>query len=186
MRHLIVDLEATCWSREGPDGVRWAEFQERNSEIIEIGAVLVTDGAVERDFTTFVKPTSVPQLSPYCTNLTSIRQEDVDAAETFDLAFPRFVRWVGLDPAELVFGSWGEFDRIMLQKECLRHGLTYPFVNHVNLKSLFAETYRCKPRGAKRALKKLKLTPEGTPHRGIDDARNIARIFLKMQEPLSK
>ncbi|HWO78436.1 MAG TPA: 3'-5' exonuclease, partial [Bacillus sp. (in: firmicutes)] len=38
--------------------------------------------------------------------------------------------------------------------------------------------------GMARALEMLKLPLEGTHHRGIDDARNIAKIFVRIFDKL--
>src|SRR5690606_9423331 len=62
--------------------------------------------------------------------------------------------------------------------DCRRHGLEFPasFERHVNLKKEFARLMRVKLCGMKRALVHAGLPLAGTHHRGIDDARNIARL----------
>jgi inhibitor of KinA sporulation pathway (predicted exonuclease) len=62
--------------------------------------------------------------------------------------------------------------------DCQRHGLPFPplLEQHINLKQAFAEWKHIKPCGMKAALAMLNLPLEGQHHRGIDDARNIARI----------
>lgn len=50
------------------------------------------------------------------------------------------------------------------------------FRNHVNLKQFFADVHDRKPCGMRKALNILGLELLGKHHRGIDDARNIARI----------
>jgi len=66
-------------------------------ETIEIGAFRVLpDELYSGDtFQTFVRPTRFPQLSDFCTGLTSIKQGDVDGAERFPGAFSGFLDWVG-------------------------------------------------------------------------------------------
>ncbi|MEN9576703.1 MAG: hypothetical protein RL514_4558 [Verrucomicrobiota bacterium] len=51
-------------------------------EIIEIGAVAVRaeDGVPLAEFQSFVRPVRHPRLTPFCTQLTSIQQTDVDGA----------------------------------------------------------------------------------------------------------
>ena len=52
--------------------------------------------------------------------------------------------------------------------------------NHISLKHQYAEIKGLrKPIGMGRALKKERLELDGTHHRGIDDARNISKIFSK-------
>lgn len=170
-RYLVIDLEATCAS---DDAVPREEM-----EIIEIGAVLV-DGATlapEDEFQAFVRPTVHPVLTPYCRELTSIRQEDVDAARPFPEVLDALVRWLRGRPA--LFSSWGRFDRSQIHRDCARHRIANPFAEeHLDLKARFSEVLRKRSRyGMARALVLCGVEAEGTPHRGIDDARNIARLL---------
>ncbi len=51
---------------------------------------------------------------------------------------------------------------------------------HINIKHAYAAFRQVKPCGMEKALSLAKLPLEGTHHRGLDDARNIARITLTM------
>lgn len=84
-----------------------------------------------------------------------------------------------LDPYCPTFCSWGEYDRHQFLADCKLHGVLYPFgEDHLNIKKMFAQNLGLKKSyGMKKAMKILELQLEGTHHRGIDDARNIARIF---------
>ena len=70
---LIVDLEATCWENRG---TRKGDPQSiRNMEIIEFGCALATRAGELLDSMSFlVRPAKNPQLSEFCTTLTSITQ----------------------------------------------------------------------------------------------------------------
>lgn len=169
--YLVVDLEATC-----DDGGR---MPREEMEIIEIGAVLVdaaTLTPVDR-FQTFVRPVRHPRLTPFCTGLTSITQADVDPAPAFPVAMQRLTRWIG--GRDALFCSWGDYDRDQFARDARRHGVTLPFgARHLNLKRAFGERIgeRRGP-GTGQALRRVGLRFEGTPHRGIDDACNIARLL---------
>jgi len=167
--HIVIDLEATCWEK----GTRPARM-----ETIEIGAVKLVGSPleVESEFSTFVRPFDEPELSEFCTGLTGIRQSDVDAAPLFPEALMQLVDWV--DAEDVVLCSWGEYDRGQIEVDCKRHGIDVPAItrDHVNLKRRFAEQQNRKPCGMRHALRLLGLELEGAHHRGIDDARNIARI----------
>jgi len=166
-RYLIVDLEATCWEGNAPS----------QNEIIEIGAVVYQRGPGNlAEFQTFVRPLLQPVLSPFCRELTRIKQSDVDAALAFPEAFGRFTTWTR-DYEPFTLASWGDYDRKQMLSDCELHGVAYPFDSHVNLKAAFAEYRNARPCGMFKALRKLGLPLEGTHHRGIDDARNIARIL---------
>lgn len=170
MNYVIVDLEATCW-QTGQTPARM--------EIIEIGAVFMPSAASEptREFGKFVRPVSEPELSDFCKSLTTIKQEDVNRAEIFAEVFPQFLEWIGAE--KFVICSWGAYDIKQFRIDCERHGIEFPasFNNHINLKKEFARLENIKkPCGMTGALAMLGIRLEGTHHRGIDDARNIAKI----------
>jgi 3'-5' exoribonuclease 1 len=169
VRYIIVDLEATCW-----ENVRDYD----RMETIEIGAVELPAGDAPpgREFSRFIRPVAEPQLSDFCQRLTTIRQRDVDGADYFWAVFPEFLSWIGTEP--FILCSWGEYDLTQFRVDCRRHGLIFPasFERHLNLKKQFARIFGCKVSGMARALAQAGLPLEGTHHRGIDDARNIARL----------
>ena len=169
MRYIIVDLEATCW-----ENVRDYD----RMEIIEIGAIELPacNEPPSREFTQFIRPVVERELSEFCRRLTTIRQRDVDAAHEFWSVFPSFLEWIGNDP--FILCSWGEYDLTQFRTDCNRHGFAFPrsFERHINLKKEFARLMSVKVCGMERALSLVGLPLEGTHHRGIDDARNIARL----------
>lgn len=150
--------------------------------MIEIGAVLLDGKTLETvsEFGTFIKPVRHPVLTPFCTKLTTISQADVDGAPLFPEALAQLKAWLEPFP-EYLFASWGAYDRGQFLQDCAFHGLPYPFSEaHLNLKKAFAEAKGLKKRpGMGQALGMLGLELEGTHHRGIDDARNMARIVAR-------
>ena len=175
---LIIDLEATCWERnEGHYG---------ENEIIEIGSVILdSDYEILGEIQRFVRPVRNPVLSEFCKRLTSIAQSDVDSAQTFPEVLQDFQNQVehisGQRLPDLLFCSWGDYDRNQLMRDCVYHKIPYPFGPHRNIKKEFARWRHIKPVSIPRALTIIGLPWEGTHHRGIDDARNIARIFRHEQ-----
>jgi len=171
MRYIIADLEATC-DEQG--------FPLDRMETIEIGAICLNSagGPVVGEFGAFVRPVVTRTLSAFCTTLTGITQSDVESAEPFYDVFARFVEWCTGEGEPFVFGSWGNYDLTQLQRDCARHKTAFPaaLLRHINIKAEFSRQYAVKPMGMMGALKHLKITPEGRHHRGIDDARNIAKI----------
>ena len=171
--YLVIDLEATC-----DDG---GAVPKNQMEIIEIGAVLV-DGrsfAAKAEFQRFVRPLRHPILTPFCRQLTSITQAEVDAAETFPRVLGQLREFMAATPRLPLFCSWGNYDKNQFQLDAGFHGVKLPFgPDHLNLKNAFSEALGTRKRfGMAGALRCLGLTLEGTHHRGIDDARNIARIL---------
>lgn len=157
-------------------------------EIIEIGAVELASstGPAGREFGAFVKPITSQELSDFCKQLTSIRQEEVTTAEMFPAVFVLFLQWIGVEP--FVLCSWGAYDLNQFRRDCNLHRLQLPatFENHVNLKQEFARQRGLRPMGMKRALGRSGIPLRGTHHRGMDDARNIAalaQIILPQRSP---
>lgn len=170
-RYLVIDFEATCCNL--------GTVPRQEMEIIEFGAVM-TDGdfRVVDEFQSFVKPVRHPQLTPFCMQLTSIRQQDVDGAPTFPECIDAFKAWLHRYN-DFAFCSWGDYDRTQLQQDCDFHRIPNPVsAQHCNVKQMFSEHQSLKKKyGLSGAIPKAGLTFSGTQHRGIDDARNIARLL---------
>lgn len=172
---LVVDLEATCWGD--------ALHPREDMETIEFGAVLVrmSDLKPIDERCWFIKPQLHPKLSDYCTGLTSVTQGQVDAGLAFEEVSVQISAWLELYREGLGWGSWGNFDKHQLQKDARRCAIQSPLepYTHTNLKNAFAHHHQLgKPRpGMERALELCGMSVEGAHHRGIDDARNIARML---------
>ncbi len=135
------------------------------------------DYGILDEFFSFVRPVRYPVLSTYCKQLTGISQKDVDTAPTFPNVLANFVEWLG-DPSQYSFCSWGEFDQFLLMQSCRFHRVSYPFDSeYIDIRPEFSEVVSGRNVSMPRALEMLGLTHEGRLHRGIDDARNIARIW---------
>lgn len=168
---LIVDLEATCWENEPPKG--------QQSEILEIGYALVNldTGEVEKNAGIIIRP-SKSTVSPFCTSLTTITPEMASKGVDIDIAIHRMTNHLGsLKKYPLV--SWGDYDVKMLRKTFPRD---YPFADrHLNLKLVWAlVSGHPKEVGMETALKVENIPLDGTHHRGVDDARNIAKLALRV------
>jgi inhibitor of KinA sporulation pathway (predicted exonuclease) len=172
---LVVDLEATCWAEgRGP---------REDMETIEFGAVLVRMSDLqpidERSW--FIKPKLHPVLSEFCTQLTSITQGQVNAGLPFEKVSELIAEWLEPHRERLGWGSWGNYDKHQLHKDAARLGIQSPLepFPHRNLKVAFAKQHglgKWRP-GMRAALELCGLAVEGAHHRGIDDARNIARML---------
>ncbi|OZG72989.1 exonuclease [Hahella sp. CCB-MM4] len=169
---LIVDLEATCCDKQS--------IARREMETIEIGAVMVDaeNLTMVDEFMTFIKPVRHPTLTEFCTELTSITQKDVDNAPRYPEAIKMFKDWLYRFDSFL-FCSWGDYDKGQLEQDSQFHRMSYPIgADHLNIKKQFSSSQNLKKRlGMSQALKLAGLSLEGTHHRGIDDARNMARLM---------
>ncbi|GAB3929568.1 3'-5' exonuclease [Mucilaginibacter myungsuensis] len=169
---IIIDLEATCWENDG-------EHQKQHSEIIEIGICKLNTvtGKITASDGILVKPVK-SKISPFCTKLTSITPQMVDE-HGISLAEACGILEKEYGSKQLTWASYGVYDRSMLKEQCQKFGVRYPMSNHhINVKVLFSEVYGLqKAIGMAGALRMLKLPLEGTHHRGVDDAKNIAKIL---------
>jgi inhibitor of KinA sporulation pathway (predicted exonuclease) len=170
--YLILDLEATCCNQE--------TIKRHQTEIIEIGAVMVAAQSLNviDEFQTFIKPVRYPILTQFCKSLTSITQEQDDQAPGYGEAIALLKQWLSNYP-NAVFGSWGDYDRNQFKQDSKFHNVPFPIAYpHVNLKQLFSEAQGLPKRyGMAEALQLAGIVLEGTHHRGIDDARNIAKLL---------
>ncbi|MFC6012060.1 exonuclease domain-containing protein [Nocardia lasii] len=167
----VVDVEATCWDGAPPPG--------QMNEIIEIG-VTVVDLATRTRVSKhgiLVRPTR-STVSAFCTELTSLTQEQVDTGVTFDEACRLLV--AEFAATERPWASWGDYDRKQFRSQCEITGVPYPFSSeHTNAKQVFAESYGLRRRpGMDGALRIADLPLEGTHHRGDDDAWNIGALVV--------
>lgn len=167
---LVLDLEATCWQGPVPAG--------QQQEVIEIGVCLLDSDSGQRSKRQgiLVRPER-SRVSTFCTQLTTLTQEQVDAGISFweacDLLRSEY------DSETVVWASWGDWDRNMLHRQCASYGVTYPLSEqHINAKKLFARVYRLpRPAGMAGALAAAGRELVGTHHRGGDDAWNIGELL---------
>lgn len=168
---LILDVEATCWSGTIPKG--------QISEIIEIGVCILDapSGLISQNKGILIKPES-SEVSSFCTQLTTITQEMLDhEGIALNEACSLLIEEYNAD--QYTWASYGAYDLKMMQTQCLIHHIAFPLSqNHINVKALFAEKKSLKKNtGMIGALQMLGIPLEGTHHRGIDDAKNIAKIL---------
>lgn len=170
---IIIDVESTCWDEASQQGT---------SEIIEIGVaqVSVSTGDIVQSESILIKP-SVSRVSEFCTNLTTLTQEQLDThgisfEEACDILKKKYKTHLR------TWGSYGDYDRTMFEKQCRSFGVKYPFSKtHINVKNLYAVLYGLKKEvGMSMALEQQKFNLEGTHHRGEDDAKNIAKIVKRI------
>ena len=188
MRFLgVLDFEATCWPEGAAEPAGW------HQEIIEFPVIILDteqDGWPEvARFHEYCRPVHSPALPPFCTELTGITQETVDAARTFPEVFDAaqtFLSRFELEGLGLVTcGNWDL--KVMLPAQLRLIGCGNPhesptvFRRWLNVKQLYDKASGLK--GKKRAkgmvgmLNSLGLPLIGRHHSGIDDAANIAQIL---------
>jgi 3'-5' exoribonuclease 1 len=181
----VVDIEATCGKLPG------ITIGPTQQEVIELPCVVVDSRRAEiiSEYDSLVRPTELTRLTPFCTRLTGLTQADVDGS--WDLAaalvdFDWFVRGAcsGGGFCIVTDGRWDV--ETMLTGECARKGIQLEryWKRYFDVRTEFADLYypgfEMQPIPLLGMLSDLGMTFEGRRHRGIDDARNIARVVCRI------
>ncbi|KAJ7752071.1 ribonuclease H-like domain-containing protein, partial [Mycena metata] len=205
---LLVDFEATCQRGKGFD---------YPNEIIEFPICLMRwkdrDGGkasqleVVAEFRSFVKPSWRPNLSDFCTELTGITQDQVDAAPSFPavlrsvrafLVEHKLIEKNGKRRLRFCWCSDGPFDiRDFLVKQCFISQVPMPewmTGDVLDVRSVVAahtsgrqvSFFRLSDSRSHRLnipaqLSALGLPPfQGREHSGIEDTRNLGRVLTEL------
>jgi len=112
----ILDFEATCWENSN------------NHEIIEFPTVIVdikTLTIIDR-IQIFVKPLNDPILSDFCTNLTGITQDQVNAGVSLHQAIKEHSKFMS-KYSNSIFVTCGDWDlKTMLPMDCKINEIQVP------------------------------------------------------------
>lgn len=167
---LVIDIEATCWAGEPPP--------DQSSEIIEIGLCVLDVGTGERSAprAILVKPQR-STLSEFCVKLTTLTPEMLADGLVFSDACALLED--EYQSHQRTWASYGDYDRLQFMKQCETWGVPYPFGrSHINAKNLLAlQCGLAHEVNLQQGMKLVGLPFEGTVHRGVDDAWNIAAML---------
>ncbi len=190
----VLDFEATCIDQP---------CQSFYNEIIEFPSVMLKwDKSIQNykeigRFQKFCKPLHNSKLSKFCTELTGITQDQVDAGDNFYDVMEEHHQWmIHLIPelqtfeyddhCPVVISTCGDWDLLeMMVNECRRWNvIPRPiYRKFINMKKPFKEVYASqKKMGMVDMLKRSNLNLIGRHHSGIDDCHNISRIIQHTAE----
>jgi len=168
----VIDFECTC-----------DEPNTYAHEIIEFPVVLLdaATGELGASFRVFVRPTEHPVLSTFCTKLTGVRQQDVDAAPTLAEALVLVDDWLRAQGVtrDFAFAADSPFDfRRFLHPECERKKVVLPsyYYRWIDVSKHLLRFYPNTKCPLAEKLKRVGLDFHGRAHCGLDDATNIARL----------
>jgi ERI1 exoribonuclease 3 len=177
----ILDFEATCFEQKG------------NYEIIEFPSILYKleepNSLIKIDeFQEYIKPIH-NKISPFCTDLTGITPEMVDKSDNFPTVLTRHYHWLkkhlGNHIKDVIFVTCGGWDlNAMLPVDIIRWNIVnIPeiYKTFVNMKKVYAKVYNLdNPKGMASMLEHANLPLDGRHHSGIDDCRNISKLWIKI------
>ena len=206
--YVVLDFECTCWEDE-PSKIELPNKEivpnpnKRTQEIIEFPAVLVDveKNTIVDTFQEYVKPVLHPKLSEFCTSLTGkhsvqsfqkynafsgITQTKVDNGKPFPEVLKLFLNWLkkhGLtNLSEYLIITDGRTDiKEFLNGTLIIHNIPFPHQlrTFTDLKFVFRKLHT----GSSKLVDMLqfyKIKFEGQQHCGLDDAKNIAKLAMKM------
>jgi len=170
---IVIDLEATCWEGNPP--------ASQESEIIEIGLCVLDAASGERSAprAILVKPQR-STLSHYCTQLTTLTPEMLKDGYSFPDACSLLQD--KYQSHQRTWASYGDYDRLQFMEQCKNWGVPYPFGrSHINVKNLLALQFNLNREvNLQKGTGLVGLPFEGTIHRGVDDAWNIAAVLSRV------
>jgi len=196
----VIDLEATCWDSAGkkPDK-SLTTIIEPISDIIEVGITQLNcqEQRIIKKESIVVRPTQ-SEVSEFCMKLTGWTQEKVKKGKTFKETC-YYLQQEFLSKRR-TFAGWGEYDKKQFIRQWERERIwldrknmwdvSFPFSDrYINIKNLLALRFGLKREiGLQKAINFLSKTKgieikfEGTPHSGIDDSFNTAKILMIILE----
>ncbi|TWR89827.1 exonuclease domain-containing protein [Pseudomonas saxonica] len=180
---LCVDLEATCDEIQEGDHSRALVVKPSEMETIEIGLVVIDLHRKQKtkSFQSFVRPHLHPVLTPFCKQLTTIAQRDIDSAPSFTDAMQRLRDFISAYD-DVAWASWGSYDAVQIQRDGAINQCSaiLESIPHFNVKNWVEYDSGQRPSGLKPCIEKLGIVWDGTYHRGIDDAKNVASLVLQL------
>ena len=117
MTYIVLDLE---WSQPVcREKMRIAGTRVLQVEIIQIGAVAVTDGIVSEDFfSEYVRPRYYTELKGRIKKLTGITKNDLKNAHDLTVVLKSFRKWLEQFGKDVIIVTWGPDDIPTLVKQC--------------------------------------------------------------------
>jgi DNA polymerase-3 subunit epsilon len=163
LSYIVIDIETTG-------------LNPRRDAIIEIGGLAVRSGTIFDRFQSFVRPEPFKKLTPFITNLTGIRDEDVARAPKFADILPSLCNFIG---GYTIVGHNINFDIDFLYDRIYKltgEHLNNPWIDTRKLaKTLlpglphYGLEFLCQYFGI-----------EGNHHRAVDDCELTERVLEKL------
>ena len=160
--YVSIDLETTG-------------LHPKKDRIIEIGAIRVEQGEITEEFSTFVNPGR--KLEERITEITGIRDEDLEGAPELDEVFPKLLGFLGDLP---LLGHRILFDYSFLKKAAVDRKVNFEKYGVDTL--LIARKYLPElPHRNLEYLCKYYEIPHHA-HRALEDAKATDRLFRQLGE----
>lgn len=185
MKYIVLDLE---WNQSNT-GLE-EEAEALPFEVIEIGAVQLTDNSVTEEsapetngFSQLIKPAVYREMHEITGKLLHIQMQQLKKSRSFPEVLSDFLGWCGEEP--YLFCTWGSADLTELQRNMKFYDMPplsdrpIPFFDVQKLFSLAYEDGKSR-RALEYAVDVLKLKKTQPFHRAFGDAFYTAEILRKI------
>lgn len=154
-------------------------------EIISIGAIKTTlNGKILSKFYRCIKPKKICKLTDKCIEITSLKQEEIDNANSFEIVFKEFELWCGQN--KKLFLYWGGNDIAVLRNDNNRAKENIKIVNNIINNNIDYQEVLCKDilnlndsLSLKNAVLKYNILFEGSQHNALDDSYNLSKLYFE-------
>lgn len=163
--YTVIDLETTG-------------LQAASDAIIEYGALRVRDGAPAEELSLLARcGTPLPAV---ITELTGLRDEDLQQGMEERAALEQFLAFIGNDP---LVGHNISFDMEFLRAACRRQGLPAPASHCTDLMQLARRRLSRVPNYKLLTLAQHFQLADKVEHRALPDCRLVQQVYCKLNEP---
>jgi sporulation inhibitor KapD len=174
-QHLFIDFEFTMPEKNKKN----PEFYP---EIIEAGIVVVRNGKIIEQFSSFVTPIKFPRLTDRCKTFLNITQKQVDQGIHFGQLVQKLTEYQKWGQTSVV--TWGNMDMKVLRSNCEKAHLPFPFSNKeidlsMEYKRFFGDQNQT---GLWKAVQEYGKEGTGKHHRALDDALTTYNIFRLVEK----
>lgn len=183
MTYIVLDME---WSQPVcREKMRIVGTQALQVEIIQIGAVAVTDGVIsENFFSEYVKPRYYTEIKGRIKKLTGITKNDLKDADDLTVVLERFREWLG-QFEDAVITTWGPDDIPTLTGQCRFYEADVSWLpSWFNLQPLMTRQYDIdRPQiTLQSAVEITGVQQELDYHSAINDAYYTALVLTKIHD----
>lgn len=174
-RAIFIDFEFTMPDRNG----RKKGFYQ---EIIEAGIVLVENGKIIEEFSSFVLPNRFPKLSERCKSFLNITQKQVDEGISLHELVNKLISMDNGQQGLVI--TWGNMDMKVLRQNCQQAGLKFPLSGieidlSMEYKRFFGDQNQT---GLWKAVQEYGREGTGRHHRALDDALTTYHIYKLVEK----
>jgi DNA polymerase-3 subunit alpha (Gram-positive type) len=150
----------------------------KNEQIIEIGAVKVTNGEIVESFSSLVKPTVPIKSSSF--KIHGITDEELDPAPSIEEVLPKFLEFMG-DLPYAAHNAIFDYSFINQAKKGMMSGEKFSN-QRIDTLDMYRSVFPDEPSHSLSSLLARFGFESHVTHRALDDAMNLARVYPQLRQ----